>query len=359
MGGAGVAVPTSDPFVVFANPAQIAANVHSNGVSAHFYPAKAALSDTSTIDLRASSAVVGYRIPIRPDQSGFRIAIGYLNTDLDLGVQIIRDLNGNEISRTIASEYYYSISLAFAFEYKILFGFGVTYKWVTSERGFLPLPNGNFVRLREDRGVFDYGLIAALPIYDLIFEPGRTYKPFFGVSGGFSKTNIGDDVTYNGEINPLPLPKTSRLGYAITAGLNMKLRDTDLNLIRADWTGERLDPVTTDQVPVNIGLPYTGYFSGGPEFIATEKINAYHIRIFETISYQHGEYRTTDSEDKTAYGFSINTSGIFKLIRPRYTKNVISFIFEQMEIGYYQSWYFAGSGLESKYYGVNIRVGGF
>ena len=359
MGGAGVALPTSDPFVNFANPAQIAANVHSNGVSAHFYPVKASLSDTGTVDLRASAATVGYRIPLRTNQTGFRIAIGYLNTDLDLGTQIIRDLEGNIVRTTIASEYYYSFSLAFAVEYKVLVGFGVTYKWVTSERGFIPRADGTFARLREDRGVFDYGVIAALPVYDLLFEPGRNFKPFLGISGGFSKTNIGDDVTYNGEIDPLPLPKTTRLGYAVTGGLNMKMRDYDLNLIRADWTAESLDPVTGPEPGSTSGLPFSGYFSGTHDFVATKSIRAYHIRLLETVSYQHGTYQTVGAGEKASYGFGITSTGVFKLIRPRYTRNLLSFIFEQIELGYYQSWYYASSGPENRYYGVNIRVGGF
>ncbi len=360
LGGAGVALPTSDPFVIFANPAQLAANIHSNGVSAHFYPAKAALSNEATADLRASAATVGYRIPFRANQTGFKVAIGYLNTDLDLGTQIVRDQSGNEIARSISSEYYYGITLSFAFEYKIMVGFGVTYKWVTSERGFLQRPNGTLARLREDMGVFDYGVIAALPIYNLIFEHGRSFSPFFDISAGYSKINLGSDVTYNGEIDPLPLPKTGRLGYAFSAGLDMQFRGTGLNLVTAEWTGEKLDPVKkTGGVADNSDPIFIDTIAGDNRLPGINKIQALHIGLFETISYQQGIYSGTESGEKTSRGFGITTSGLFKLIRPKYTRNIFSFIIEQMEFRYYQSWYYASADVETVFYGVNIRVGGF
>ncbi len=360
MGGAGVAISTSDPFVIFANPAQISANVHSNGVSAHFYPVKASLSDRTTADLRASAASVGYRIQVRPNQMGFRIGIGYLNNDLDLGVRVLRDPDGNEIIRTITSEYYYGITLSFAFEYRFLFGFGVTYKWVTSERGYLQRPDGSLARLRTDMGIFDYGVIAVLPVYDLVFTPGRTFKPFIDLSVGFSKINLGEDVTYNGEIDPLPLPKISRLGYALSAGLNTKFRGTDLNLIKAGWTSEQLDHVVTGTgLENNTSRIFLSNVSGEETYFAASRITAFEVRLFETLSYQQGMYSSDNSEEKTSRGFGLTTSGLFKLIRPKYTRSIISFIFEQMEIGYYQSWYYASSGAESVFYGVNVRVGGF
>jgi len=360
MGGSGVALPTPDPFVIFANPAQIAANVHSNGVSAHFYPVKASLSDRTTADLRASAASVGYRIQVRPNQMGFRIAIGYLNTDLDLGIRTLRDQDGNEIIRTISSEYYYGITLSFAFEYRILFGFGVTYKWTTSERGYLQRPDGSLARLRTDMGIFDYGLIAALPVYDLIFTSGSNFKPFFDISAGFSKINLGEDVSYNGEIDPLPLPKISRVGFAFSAGLNTKFRGTDLNLIKTDWTREQLDHVGTGTgFENNSSHIFLSNVSGEETYFPASRIAAFDVRIFETLSYQQGMYRSDNDEDKTSRGFGITTSGLFKLLRPKYTRSIISFIFEQMEISYYQSWYCASSGIESVFYGVNVRVGGF
>lgn len=356
MGGAGAALMTTDPFVIFSNPAQVAANFSRNGVSAHFYPVKTSLLSDRTADLRASAMAVGYRIPLRMNESGFRIGLGYITTDLDLGTHTVRDPEGNPVAQSIASENYYGFSLSFAFEYKLILGFGLTYKWVSSERGQILHPDGSLGRLRDDLGVFDYGFIAVLPVYGIIFEPARSFQPFLNVSAGYAKTNIGDDVTYNGELEPLPLPKTGRIGFAANAGIRTKTRDYELTLISADWTTERLHPRSLSEPLSARQDPLTDIDN---QFHMAEKITGFDVKLLETLTYQQGSYSGADIEDHTSRGIGIGSGGLFILLRPKYTRNFISFIFEQVEVTYYQSWYHASTDLQSIFRGVNIRVGGF
>jgi hypothetical protein len=83
------------------------------------------------------------------------------------------------------------------------------------------------------------------------------------------------------------------------------------------------------------------------------------VKLLETLSYQQGSYSGAAIEDHTSRGFGIGTGGLFLLVRPKYTRNFISFIFEEVEFTYYQSWYYASTDLQSIFRGVHIRVGGF
>ena len=90
-----------------------------------------------------------------------------------------------------------------------------------------------------------------------------------------------------------------------------------------------------------------------------EKITGFDVKLLETLTYQQGSYSGADIEDHTSRGIGIGSGGLFILLRPKYTRNFISFIFEQVEVTYYQSWYHASTDLQSIFRGVNIRVGGF
>ncbi len=66
-------------------------------------------------------------------------------------------------------------------------------------------------------------------------------KPTFNFSFGYSKSNIGDEITYVDPAQADPLPRMDRLGYGITAGFDLISDNFRINAFNLSFTVEADD----------------------------------------------------------------------------------------------------------------------
>lgn len=227
MGQTGTALPTDDPFGFIWNPAQLGYTSQHNNLSFIFYPSKIDWLPVFNLGLEVKGAALnaGYNFK---DLIGFPVSagFGYAKTTFELGKFVRMDEFGNIISIYDAREYYHAYSFGVGINYFVQFNAGFTYKKVTSISGDNPTSEIN-ERIVAEPSVVDFGVLLNVPVIELIdknFSIGmgeRILKPKFDFSLGYSKSNIGDDVTYSGLPYSDPLPRMDRIGYGISTGIDI------------------------------------------------------------------------------------------------------------------------------------------
>ena len=366
MAGIGVALPSTDSFAQFYNPAQVGYAARSTNFTVHFLPGIQSLSTESKQELKSSAVNIGYRLRGRDDGRGISLGIGYVNSDLDMGETFFTDSTGNVLHRTIRNESYYSIALGLGFDYFVEVNLGLAYKWITSNPGFIQISETEIVRAIDHLGAWDYGILITVPLHHLIFKQSKNRKlrPMLDFSVGYSKTNSGSEVRYNDLIPGLPLPRTARLGYSVRGGIGITYNKMLYQAFEAYFTVEANDLLVKQE---GSGFSYQGFLGDidisrhimkaeGDEKVSSRV--GYGIELFETVFLAAGFYQGAGFDKTNTLGFGIRTKGIFRLFRKKYTKNAFSFIIESMDFQYYTSLYSVYPNEEVRYHGVMVSIGG-
>ncbi len=78
------------------------------------------------------------------------------------------------------------------------------------------------MKVKAETTVNDFGILLNVPVLKLIddnmqaqLDENLFAKPTFNFSVGYSKSNIGDEITYIDPAQADPLPRMDRLGYGI------------------------------------------------------------------------------------------------------------------------------------------------
>jgi len=199
----------------------------------------------------------------------------------------------------------------------------------------------------------------------LIFKRQKSNTLFLNFSLGYSLTNIGSEVDYNSQLPGKPLPRTARLGYGLNTGFDIKIKNTALNALTAYWSVEANDlAVNTDDT----GYNYQGMFGDIDIFKNIIKMQGdekvvsrigYGIDIFETIYLATGSYEGGIYDRTSTSGYGFRTKGIFRFFQQKYTKNVFSFIIDNMDFQYYSCSYTFYPNEKIRYHGIQISISGF
>ncbi len=366
MAGIGVALPTTDSYGQFYNPAQVAFAARHSNFSIHFLPGGQDLSNTGKPELKSSASNLGYQLRGRRDEKSVSLGIGYINSDLDLGAKTFVDSMGNPIRTTVQNENYYSITLGVGFTYFVDINLGLTYKSIISNPGFIQISDNEIVQARDYIGTWDYGILITAPLHRFIFKPGKDAKlrPLLDFSVGYSKTNSSSEIKYNDFIPELPLPRTARLGYSARGGIGITFERKHFQAFEAYFSVEANDLLVKQE---DNGFSYQGFIGDidiskhiikaqGDEKV-TSRVG-YGIELFETLYLAGGFYEGGGFEKTNTFGFGIRTKGIFRLFQTKYTKNAFSFIFDNMDFQYYSSVYSVYPGDEVRFNGVMVSFSG-
>lgn len=364
MGGIGVALSIPDPFLQQNNPAQLGMLARMSNFGLHFYPGALQLTNTARAELKTSAVSLGYQAGGRERERGFGLGIGYVNADLDLGSQFADDpISGRRVG-WVSNESIYSISAGLSFEYFAMISLGMTYKWINLNPGLVSLPDDRLISAQDNTGALDYGIILTLPVHEFFFKKGKSVDPFIDFSLGYSRANLGDEIRYNDQVPARPLPRMARLGYAVKAGINMDFRKRQMNALTAYWSVEANDLLVTEQ---DNGFKYQGFFGDiniGSHIIrmtGDEKVLArvgYGLELFDTFFVGAGYYSGREYDRTNTYGYGIRTKGVFRMLSRKYTKDMFSFIFENIDIQYYYSKYAVIPGEDIRYHGIIISMSG-
>ncbi|HEY6626019.1 MAG TPA: hypothetical protein VIZ21_03615, partial [Ignavibacteriaceae bacterium] len=248
MGATGTALPTEDPFGFLWNPAQLGYTSQTNNLSFIFYPSKLEWIPTFNLDLglKAIAINAGYNFK---DLIGFPLSFGfgYSNPEMNFGTFVRTDENGNILGEFEAKDYYNAYSFGLGIDYFVQLSIGYTIKDVTSILSDQPTGEEQGSGKAETT-VNDFGILLNVPVIKLInsnmkvqLDKNLFAQPLFNFSVGYSKSNIGDEISYIDPAQADPLPRMDRLGYGISTGFDLISDNFRINAFNLSFTVEADD----------------------------------------------------------------------------------------------------------------------
>ncbi|MCW8817578.1 MAG: hypothetical protein OQJ93_09375, partial [Ignavibacteriaceae bacterium] len=196
MGQTGTALPTEDPFGFIWNPAQLGYTSQTNNLSFIFYPSKIEWAPMYHLDLESQAIAlnVGYNFK---DLIGFPLSFGfgYCNTKFDYPIPLYIYLG-----QPLPKDDYNAYSFGLGVDYFVQINVGYSIKNVSSTI----IPDlGEPSTITRETTVNDFGILLNVPVLKLIDDKMQVQldenlfaKSTFNFSLGYSKSNIGDKISY-------------------------------------------------------------------------------------------------------------------------------------------------------------------
>jgi len=363
MGQTGTALPTEDPFGFIWNPAQLGHNSLNNNLSFIFYPSPVEWVPTfyADIELNALAFNVGYNFK---DLVGFPLSfgLGYSNTKFDYLIP-----HYIYLGQPLPKDDYNAYSFGIGVDYFVQLSIGYTIKDVSSTI----IPDlGEPSTLTSETTVNDFGILLNVPIVRLIddnlllpMNKGLSGKPTFDFSLGYSKSNIGDEISYIDWAQADPLPRIDRLGYGFNAGFDLVSDNFKINALNLSFTVEA-DDILVKRVPYSSEWSYQSTLSDlkfwkniiqieGDENIVSHAGTK--LEFVESFSYYIGHFSGRGFPDaRETNGYEIRAKGLFKLWALWANDPITDFFRDHFDIIYYNTTYFANIALETKMTGLSF-----
>lgn len=369
MGATGAALPTDDPFAFLWNPAQLGYNSLNNNLSFIFYPSKVDWLGFNQLELKGIAFNVGYNFK---DLIGFPLSFGfaYSNPEVNFG-EFVRTFEGEPqpVGTFEAKDYYNAYSFGLGMDYYVQLSIGYTIKNVTSILSDQPIGEEQG-RGKAETTVNDFGILLNVPVIKLINEnlllpldEGLNGKPTFDFSLGYSKSNIGDEITYFDFAQSDPLPRTDRTGYGLSAGFDLISKNLQINMFTLSFTSEAEDILITRN---DDGWEYQSTFSDlnfwknvimieGDEDIVSR--TGTKLEFVEFFAYYFGHFSGRGFPDaRETNGYEIRAKGLFKLWALWANDPITDFFGDHLDIIYYNTNYFTSSFLETNITGLAFYI---
>jgi hypothetical protein len=371
MGATGTSLPTDDVYGFLFNPAQLGYTSQSNNLSFIFYPNNIKWANFNQVSLTGMGLNLGYNFKSLLNFP-LSVGIGFANPELNFGEFVITDPGSPEPIGTFGSkDYYYAYSMGAGIDYYVQFYAGITYKSITSILS--DAPNG------EEQGsgtaevsAIDYGFLLNIPVIRLIDEnldfniiQNVPTKPYLNLSFGLAKSNIGDEVFYIDPAQADPLPRTARLGYGVSTGINMQFEKFILKAFDIAFT------VDADDILIERDSLGSSYQSGLGDIDFSKNIiqiegddhvvshAGLQISLFETLVLRNGHFSGRRTGETKTKGIEIRTKGLLKLLEELSDSPTIKFISNHFDLRYYNTNYFSDHPLETKMNGIALVISGF
>ncbi len=371
MGATGTALPTEDPFGFLWNPAQLGYTSQSNNLSYIFYPAKLEWLPAFNLDLelKAIAFNAGYNFK---DLIGFPLSFGfgYSNTEINFGEFIRTGEGGPEPIGTFeAKDYYNAYSFGLGIDYFVQLSVGYTIKDVTSILSDQPTGEDQGMGKAETT-VNDLGILLNVPIIKLINEElilpidgSLNGKPTFNFSLGYSKSNIGDEISYIDPAQADPLPRMDRLGYGINTGFDLISDNFRINAFNLSFTVEA-DDILIKRDSIDWSYQSTlsdlKFWKNIVQIEGDEKIVSHagtKLDFVETVSLYFGHFSGRGFFDqRKTNGFELRTNGLLKLIALWAKTPTTDFLRDHFDIRYYNTNYYDLSEFETKMTGLAFYI---
>ena len=362
MGATGTSIPTDDPYGFLFNPAQLGHTSQSTNLSFIFYPSKVNFESIDKLKLTGIALNLGYNfknlvgIPLS-------IGFGFSNPELNFG-----ELFGN----TGAKDFYNAYSFGIGVDYFVQFNAGVTYKDITSILPNQPIPigeeNGD---VKTEGNTIDYGLLLNIPVIKLIDDKlsiniidNIPIKPSFNFSAGYSQSNIGDEVYYIDSAQSDPLPRTARLGYGISLGLDFLIDGSLFGFIKFEFSVDAEDILIERDM---FGFEYQngiGDIDIGRNIIqikGDDKVvsrSGYRIYLMETLAITNGKFSGKGYNLSTTTGIEIRSTGLLKMLSKYSSSKAFEFIANHFDLRYYRTTY-SPNELDLEMDGIALFISGF
>lgn len=373
MGSTGTSLPSDDPYGFLLNPAQLGYSSQSNNLSFIFYPSSIDWLGSSGLPISGIALNLGYNfknlvgIPLS-------VGVGFANPEINYGDFFIRtgEVDPTPLGTFEAKDYYYAYSLGAGVDYYFQFYAGITYKSITSILSAQPVGEEQGSGKAEVSAI-DYGFLLNIPVIrliddNLIFDLFESVPsvPYLNISSGLSKTNIGDEVSYIDAAQSDPLPRSARLGYGISTGINLHFADTEINMFDLAFTVDAWDILilrdTTGQTEYQSGIGDINFGKHVIEIKGDDKVVSHaglQISLLETLVIRNGHFNGRGFQDRKTNGIEIRLKGLLKLLNKFSDDSSIKFISDHFDLRYYNTNYFADHFLETKITGIALVINGF
>jgi hypothetical protein len=242
MAGTVVALPTTDVYGAWYNPAQLGNFSRTNNIGLGIYPVKTDWLPSfnfSDLTWHSSALALGYtfnsNVPIH-------VGLGYIYSKFNLGENVWTDESGIELAKFNSFQSCNAISVGAGIDYYAQFNVGLTYKHINSELipSHIQVSPGVYGG-RASVSAFDFGLLINVPIMDLIKfdEKPMLFEnnyPFLNVSLGYALLNLGDEIQDIYKVKVDPLPRQAKLGYGVSFGLKSDFNGIDIEIFQFDYS---------------------------------------------------------------------------------------------------------------------------
>lgn len=193
------------------------------------------------------------------------------------------------------------------------------------------------------------------------FADNLAVAPYLNFSLGYAKLNVGDEVTYADPAQADPLARIARLGYAFSAGIDMKLNNSKIKALGYDFTVDADDYLfETNSSGTNSYQGFLGDIKIGKNLFELKSDDnvvvhkGHNISLFETVSFQIGRFDGRYYYTDKSSGFGIETKGLFTILKPLTSNSILNLIADHLNVKYYNAKLFADSPIETKFEGINI-----
>ncbi|MCW9097802.1 MAG: hypothetical protein OQJ93_10465 [Ignavibacteriaceae bacterium] len=194
-------------------------------------------------------------------------------------------------------------------------------------------------------------------------------KPTFNFSLGYSKSNIGDKISYIDIAQADPLPRMDRLGYGISTGFDLVSDDFRINAFNLSFTAEADDILiereffSEYQYPISWEYQSTlsdlKFWKNVVQIKGDDKIVSHaglKLDFVETVSLYFGHFSGRGFDQRKTNGYEFRAKGLLKVWALWAKDPITDFIRDHFDIIYYNTDYFADHPLETKMTGLAFYI---
>jgi len=385
-GWTGVSNMDKDPLNFYYNPAKLANFNEKNTFSFLLMPQKADWGIFKGIKYYSFGGNIGVNLSDYTNGIPLTLGIGFIRNSMDYGKVYVTSSESPDGFYTDAVDASNSIGIGIGLNYKIRFSLGITAKNYISDLGKRYI-NETPKQIEADGFAYDFGALIYAPISELLLNDYKIcmddfsyINPLIECSFGYSLLNVGGMVKYPYLEGEDPLPRNARLGYSINLGLDMNIRNVEMNFIKYGFTAEADDILVKRNLEIvedGISGMKLGKYSRpeydnifgkigiGKHLFGLNHDNAivvhkgHSFSFFETFTYNTGRHTGRGFPNYKSNSSELSTIGISKLLDLLIANDVVDWITQHVVIEYYDINLFVDTEFETNLKGVAVNLTNF
>jgi len=342
LAGAYNALPTTDAFGAWYNPAQLGNFGMERTLAWNFYAQRTDLLPGFDADdpwFESSALALGYDRQINRDMT-LSVGLSRIHSQHDYGKYLLTDDNGNPLGTYYPEEFYtqYAVGIGLHTFLDVNIGYGL--KKITLKLYDIDPATSLVIAEKSKASAEDFGLQISVPVLSERMIQVQLYdvwKPFLAFHGGASLMNYGGLAKYLGE--ETILPRQAKFGLGLTAALSREYWGEEYRVIQFDWSTEARDDLYESQTKY---AAFPGRINFYKHLIETgsdvETHRGFAIGLFETIRYSHGRYKGQGWEDEPeTFGLRLGTRGLFRYLGSKNKTSALNVVYRHLELEYQHS----------------------
>ena len=352
-GQIGVSIPNDDAIGFYYNPAILGYSSRHNHASIYTMPSKTDWFFSSEYKFNNYGFSLGYNLKSSKLDLPISVGLGYIYNKFDYGEKSVTPGSSSMwLGKYDSYDLFNCFSLGFGIDYYIKLNLGLSIKAFESKIG-ASVSNGNIIDYKAEGKMLDYGVLLIFPISDLLLsdvkieiDNSSKINPITNFSIGYSLANVGDEIFYLDEFQTDPLSRTARFGYTFEIGFDIKLNETNLNLINYSFTAEANDMLIKTRTEFNYDINYQSGFGDIDisenlfSLKSNDKVIVHrgHIfRFFDTLILTSGRFIGRGYlEPRQTNGIGFSSKGLFTLLNS-FSNNTIRYFTNHFVIEYFTS----------------------